>query len=58
MDAAAYVAAVAAGKLFDPTLTMQLRNGFEVRGVVASYLDDEASDGWASLIVWCNRERG
>lgn len=54
MTAAEYVDAVAAGDLFDPTLSMQLANGFEVRGVVANYVHDETTDGWASFIVWFN----
>ena len=43
-----------AGELSDPTLTFQLRNGFEVRGLLANYIEDEADDGWATLIVWEN----
>lgn len=38
----------------DPTLSFQLRNGFNVRGVIQNYLEDEASDNWATLIVWDN----
>jgi GNAT superfamily N-acetyltransferase len=54
MSAAEYVARVAAGELYDPTLTFQLQNGFEVRGVLENYLRDEGTDGWAVLIVWKN----
>jgi GNAT superfamily N-acetyltransferase len=54
MSASEYVAKVAAGELYDPTLTFQLQNGFEVRGVLENYLRDEATDGWAVLIVWKN----
>ncbi len=49
-----YVQKVVAGELSDPTLSFQLKNGFEVRGLLENYLDDEASDGWATLIVWEN----
>jgi GNAT superfamily N-acetyltransferase len=52
LTAAAYVAKVVAGKLVDPTLTMQLRNGFVVEGVLQGYLEDSAADDWAALIVW------
>jgi predicted N-acetyltransferase YhbS len=55
MSAAEYVAKVVAGELSDPTLTFQLANGFEVRGMLEHYLQDEADDGWAALIVWENR---
>ncbi len=52
MSAHDYVARVVAGELYDPTLTFQMENGFEVRGLLENYLDDEADDGWAALIVW------
>lgn len=49
-----YVQKVVAGELTDPTLSFQLRNGFAVRGLLENYLDDAASEGWATLIVWEN----
>lgn len=55
MSAAEYVDLVEAGELSDPTLTFQLVNGFEVRGMLEGYLEDEADDGWAALIVWENQ---
>ncbi len=54
MTAQEYVDAVAAGELFDPTLSVQLRNGFEVIGVIADYVEDPTTDSWASFIVWHN----
>ena len=54
MSAADYVAKVSAGELYDATLTMQIANGFEARGVIADYIRDPAVDSWASLIVWEN----
>lgn len=57
MSAAEYVDKVVAGELSDPTLSFQLSNGFEVRGMLEDYLEDEADDGWAALIVWENEER-
>jgi GNAT superfamily N-acetyltransferase len=51
-----YVEAVVAGELADPTLTFQMANGFEVRGLLENYIEDEADDGWAALIVWENPE--
>lgn len=47
-----YVDAVVRGEIRDPTLSFQLDHGFEVRGLLENYLDDEADDGWATLIVW------
>ena len=58
MTAQAYCDAVAAGELYDATLSFQLANGFEVRGVLAGYIADEKTDGWASLIVWENPRYG
>lgn len=55
LSAAQYVERVAAGELYDPTLTFQIRNGFEVRGVLENYMHDPTVDNCASLIVWSNR---
>lgn len=52
MTAAEYVEKVAAGELYDRTLTFQVRNGFEVHGVLENYMHDPSVDSWASLIVW------
>ncbi len=49
-----YVDQVVAGKLRDPTLTFQMEQGFEVRGLLEGYIEDEVDDGWAALIVWEN----
>lgn len=54
MSADDYIAEVRAGRLYDPTLTFQLENGFEVRCALANYIADPAVDSWASLIVWHN----
>ena len=54
LSVAAYVAEVMAGRLTDPTLSFQLREGFTVRGLLPNYLEDSASDNWATLIVWAN----
>ena len=51
-----YVDRVVAGDLHDPTLSFQMSNGFVVRGLLENYLEDEADDGWAALIVWENPE--
>jgi len=54
-SAEAYVEAVAAKQIRDSVLTFQLRNGFEVRSVLANYLPrDTASKGFAALLVWRN----
>lgn len=54
MSAADYVERVKTGEIYDPTLTFQLDNGFEIRGVLENYISDPAIDNWAALIVWTN----
>lgn len=49
-----YVDLVAAGAIYDSTLSFQLGRGFEVRGLLEDYIEDAASDNWATLIVWEN----
>jgi predicted amidohydrolase/predicted N-acetyltransferase YhbS len=51
----AYIAAVVEGKIKDPTIGFQLRNGFEPIGVLADYLpQDRQSLGFAAHMVWRN----
>ena len=54
MSAEAYVAAVVAGRIEDPTLSVQLKAGFTVHGIIQHYVDDPACDGKAAFIVWYN----
>jgi GNAT superfamily N-acetyltransferase len=54
MSAAEYVTQVVAGTIFDPTLSVQLRCGFIVHGIIQHYVDDPACDGKAAFIVWHN----
>ncbi len=49
-----YVDRVVAGEIHDSTLSFQLRRGFDVRRLLEDYIEDEASDNWATLIVWEN----
>ena len=57
-SAEAYVAAVADKRQRDTVLTFQLRNGFEVHGVLADYLPgDKPSMGYAAHLVWRNAKR-
>jgi len=52
-----YVERVVAGDIGDPTLTFQLRRGFEVLAVISDYLHkDPDSLGHAALIEWLDRE--
>lgn len=52
MSVEAYVAEVVAGRLADPTLTPQLRNGFQVRGVLHDHIHAGELGNDAALIVW------
>jgi GNAT superfamily N-acetyltransferase len=54
MSARAYVRDVVAKRIYDRTLSFQLKHGFKVKGVLQDYIEDSASDNWASLIVWKN----
>lgn len=49
-----YVAQVIAGELFDSTLSVQLRCGFTVHGIMHDYVHDPACDGKAAFLVWYN----
>lgn len=51
----AYVEAVQAARVRDNTLSFQLRNGFELVGVLESYLpSDKESLGYAAHLAWRN----
>lgn len=54
MSADDYIARVKAGELYDPTLTFQLDNGFEIGTALKGYLSDPAVDDYAALIIWRN----
>jgi GNAT superfamily N-acetyltransferase len=54
MSAAEYVERVARRELYDPTLTFQMDNGFEICGVLEDYITDPAIDNFSALIVWRN----
>ena len=51
MTAEEYYEGVVAGRMTDPTLSMQLSIGFEPRALVANYLNDPVSDNYSVLIV-------
>lgn len=55
MSAEEYVRKVSKGTLSDPTLSFQIKQGFQVFGVVPGYLrQDPDSRGFAALIEWVN----
>lgn len=51
----AYLDEVKGNRQRDPVLTFQMRNGFEVLGLLPRYLpDDKDSDGYAVHLIWRN----
>ena len=49
-----YVAKVEASELFDPTVSVQLKAGFKIHGIIQHYVDDPSCDNKAAFIVWRN----
>jgi GNAT superfamily N-acetyltransferase len=54
MSVEEYVAKILAGKLVDPTVSVQLRCGFTVHGIIHNYVHDPACDSKAVFLVWHN----
>lgn len=53
-----YVRQVVSGHIFDPTLSIQLKRGFTVHGIIQNYVDDPACDNKGVFIVWHNEAFG
>jgi len=51
MPAEQYYEDVVAGRIRDPTLSMQMNVGFEPRGLLANYLNDPVCDNYSVLLV-------
>ena len=51
MSAQDYYEAVVAGRIKDPTLSMQIGVGFEPRALLANYLNDPVCDNYSVLLV-------
>jgi GNAT superfamily N-acetyltransferase len=51
-----YVQRVARGELFDPVLSIQLRRGYAVWGIIPDYLEDASCANYGVFIVWRNPE--
>jgi len=50
-----YIDKVKRREIYDPTLTFQLANDFQVKKVIRNYLpEDEESKGYATLLIWHN----
>ncbi len=51
LSAEQYYAELLAGEREDPTVSAQRRVGFELRGLLADYLDDPVCDGYGVVLV-------
>lgn len=49
-----YLAKVIAGELYDPTLSVQLRNGFTALQPIQNFFTYPRSDNWGMIIYWEN----
>ncbi|WP_391117707.1 GNAT family N-acetyltransferase [Psychrobacillus sp. L3] len=57
LSAFEYAQEVMKGKIYDPVLTFQMKNGFELNKVLANYLlDDVESLEYAALMEWKNTD--
>ena len=52
-----YVARVVRGELDDPVLSVQLRRGYHVYGIIPDYVDDASLASYGVFIVWRNPDR-
>ena len=52
-----YVQKVVRGEMFDPVLSVQLKRGYCVWGIMPDYLDDPSCGNYGVFIVWRNPER-
>lgn len=54
VDIYTYLEMVVDGEVFDPTLSMQMRNGFKLVRPIKDFFVYPRSNNWAALIVWEN----
>lgn len=55
MSVTEYISQVESRAIYDPILTFQLSNGFDVKRLLTKYLpEDESSRGYATLLEWDN----
>lgn len=51
LSIAQYALQVKQGRIYDPTLSVQIRNGFSVRGILYDHISDPRSENAAALIT-------
>ena len=54
MPVETYVEKVKRGQLFDPTVSVQLKVGWEIYGILYDYVDEPSCANKAAFIVWRN----
>lgn len=57
MNIEQYVARVVKGEMFDPVLSIQLKRGYNVWGIIPDYLDDPSCGNYGVFIIWRNPAR-
>ena len=58
MPIEAYLHEVVRNERFDPVLSIQLKRGYRIYGVIPEYLEDASCANYGILIVWRNQELG
>ena len=53
-----YLHQVIGGQRFDPVLSIQLKRGYRIYGVIPDYLEDASCANYGVLIVWRNKAVG
>ena len=56
MTAEDYLHNVEIGAIFDPTVSVQLRQGLSVHGLLRHHIDDPTIDGMAARLIWYSDE--
>lgn len=54
IDIYSYLVKVERGEVFDPTLSVQLRNGFKLIEPIKDFFVYPRSDNWGAVILWDN----
>lgn len=55
MSPGEYIQKVKSREIYDPTLSFQLANDFQIKRIIQNYLpEDRESQGYATLLVWYN----
>ena len=56
MSVETYVEKLKRGEMFDPTVSVQLKTGWEIHGILYDYVDDPTCDNKSAFIIWRNPE--